>query len=104
MHALRRAARVVADRAGGPEADGFRYRDRDATPDGIRRLEIEAGEDSAAEVRGHGSHLAVPPLESLALPLRAQLRSPHGCWEARFAAAGVLRHDERRFLGYMLVD
>jgi cysteine-rich repeat protein len=79
--------------------DGFRYRDRDRTPDGIDRLELRAGAAGTAKMRvtGKGSLLALPPLP-LALPALAQLHGRDGeCWEARFDGAGTTRNDARRF-------
>ncbi len=81
-----------------PGQRGFRYRDRDATPDGVESALVLPGAAGAAKIqlKGRGGHLVLPGLP-LALPLRVQLWADAGtCWEARYVAAGVQRNDATR--------
>jgi len=80
---------------------GFKYADRDATPDGNMMTLLKAGDagKASATVKGKGGNLALPPLP-LPLPVRAQLRASTGaCWEADFSAAGVKVNDATQFKG-----
>ena len=78
----------------GPDAppSGYRYSGGSSAPGGIDGLTLRAGANGAAKavVKGSGGVLAMPALDSLDLPLRAQLQSVGGlCLEAEFTAAGV---------------
>jgi hypothetical protein len=75
---------------------GWRYGDRDGTPDGLQKLLLRAGDagKSRLALKGKGAHLTLPALGSLALPLRTQLRTQaSGCWEADFPEGSVLNSD-----------
>lgn len=75
---------------------GWRYGDKEGTPDGIQKLLLRAGEagKSRLALKGKGAHLSLPALGALALPLRTQLRSDGGrCWEAQFPQTSVLKSD-----------
>jgi len=75
---------------------GWRYGDRDGTPDGLQKLLLRSGGagESRLALKGKGAHLTLPALGSLALPLRTQLRSQAGgCWEAEFPQGSVLKSD-----------
>ena len=77
--------------AGGswrPAPGGFAYASPDIAHDALRRIRLKgrsAGRSSIV-VRGRGSHLALPPLQSIARPLTVQLKSRDGenahCWSA----------------------
>jgi hypothetical protein len=75
---------------------GWRYGDREGTPDGLQKLLLQAGDagQSRLALKAKGAHLSLPALGSLALPLRTQLRSQAGgCWEADFPQSSVLKSD-----------
>jgi hypothetical protein len=68
---------------------GYKYRNKDAAPDGIRDMKLLAGTADRAklQVKGRGANLAVPSL-SLTLPVTVQLRISDGvtteCWQTTF--------------------
>jgi hypothetical protein len=67
---------------------GFRYVDRDYTPDGIQQLVLKAGPTGKAQIvlKGRGTDLDMPPLPISDLPIRVQLvNSVGGCWEATYS-------------------
>ena len=74
-----------------PNATGFRYRDRDRTPDGAYTLVLKSGTGSAAiRFKGAGDLLSDRPgglpAPPLAVPLRVQLQAAGGaCWESAFS-------------------
>jgi len=75
---------------------GWRYGDQFGTPDGLQKLLLRGGDagKSRLGLKGKGTHLALPALGSLALPLKTQLRSQAGgCWEAEFPQSSVLKSD-----------
>jgi uncharacterized delta-60 repeat protein len=85
---------------GGAMPKGVRYRDAEATPDGIVALDAKAGDAGAAKavLKAKGAAVPMPALGAFALPLRAQLQSEGGtCLEAVFPVAGVIKDDERQF-------
>ena len=68
---------------------GFKYVDRDLTPNGVQTLLLKAGEAGKSRItlKGRGAALDVPPLPAT-LPVRAQLLNSDGvCWEAQFGNA-----------------
>ena len=68
---------------------GFKYADRDLTPNGVQTLLLKAGEAGKSRItlKGRGAALDVPPLPAT-LPVRAQLLNSDGvCWEAQFGNA-----------------
>ena len=72
-----------------PTRKGFRYADRDLTPDGIQKIELKAGDEGRAKivVKGKSASLALGFLPIQTLPVTAQLAGSDGqCWEATFAA------------------
>jgi uncharacterized delta-60 repeat protein len=80
---------------------GFKYADRDATPNGDIANQLKTGDAGKAHalVRGKGVDLNLPALP-LPLPVRAQLRASNGmCWEADFSSAGVKANDTTQFNG-----
>lgn len=82
------------------DARRFKYRDPDATPDGIVRIALRARPAvtrAHVVVAGRGPNLQMPimPLEQ---PVRAQLVKSDGseCWEATFSAP-ALKSNQRQF-------
>jgi len=82
-------------------ARGFRYRDRERTPNGIAGMLLQHGNtDGKSQIRieGRGARLGMPRLEALAPPVVAQLRNRRGpCWQtvhvppfARFDTGGFV--------------
>jgi hypothetical protein len=68
---------------------GFRYVDKDLTPNGVQQLTLQSGLAGKSKItlRGRGSALEVPPLPAT-LPVTAQLLNSDGtCWEAQFTSA-----------------
>jgi cysteine-rich repeat protein len=67
-------------------ANGYRYTDKERTPDGIERLQLMPGVEGKARivVKGRGANLGLTaPVPSA--NLRVQVRSDEGdCWEASF--------------------
>jgi len=80
---------------------GFRYRDRDLTPDGLQRIGLKAGAAGRGRimVSGRGSNLHLPPPAALAPPVRVQLIRDDAatCWEATFTLPSQNTSD--RFVG-----
>ena len=68
---------------------GFRYRNRDLTPDGVSSLRLRAGGDGRARIvlQGMGGRLAVPDLGQLGSSVVVQLRKSSGgaCWGALYS-------------------
>ena len=67
---------------------GYRYIDRDYTPDGIQQMILKSGDAGKAQiiVKGRGDALDTPPLPITTLPVRVQLvSSTGGCWEATYS-------------------
>jgi len=80
---------------------GYKFRDKAAAPDGIKKVLLFPGAEGAARIlaKGKGDHMSVPPLP-LALPFRVQMQGSHGeCWEAAFFEAGAKRNDPTVFKG-----
>ncbi len=66
-------------------AKGYRYVDRELTPDGLQQVQLKAGAAGKAQivVKGRGGDLQVPALSFMTLPLRVQMVNGGGaCWEA----------------------
>ena len=68
---------------------GFRYVDRDLTPDGLQQVGLKAGPTGKAQitVKGRGANLGAPALPLSDLPARVQLVNGGGaCWEATYTS------------------
>jgi len=66
---------------------GFRYTDRDASSDGLRRVVLRAGTNPKIAVNGRGPRLTLPSLP-LSLPVTVQVQAENGnCWDSEFSAA-----------------
>jgi len=72
----------------------LRYRDADASPDGVRQLQLTPGPEGAAKIKlgGGGYLLAISGLP-LTPPVRVELRRASGsaCWGATYTTP--LRND-----------
>jgi hypothetical protein len=78
-------------------ATGFRYVDRDLTPDGVQQLVLKAGAGGKAQIvlKGKGDRLGMPTLPVQTLPITAQLRNSAGeCWGATYS--GTFRNDAQQ--------
>jgi hypothetical protein len=67
---------------------GFKYADGDLTPQGVQKLQLQAGPDGKAKIAvgGKGALLPMPALDTLAFPLWVQLQGSNGaCWETYYA-------------------
>jgi hypothetical protein len=70
-------------------ATGFRYVDRDSTPDGVQQLTLRAGVDGKARIalKGKGANLDTPALPISHLPVKVQLTNANGvCWDATYSS------------------
>ena len=68
---------------------GFRYGDKDLTPDGVQKLNLKSGTDGKAQVKltVRGANLGLPDLSTIAQPVTVQIKNSNGkCWEAIFSA------------------
>jgi hypothetical protein len=69
---------------------GFKYADKDGTPDGVTKERLKAGTAGRGriQVKGGGPNLQLPTLP-LTTPVRVQLRqsSSSTCWEATYSTA-----------------
>jgi hypothetical protein len=71
---------------------GYKYKNRDATPEGITDMKLLAGiaDKAKLQVKGRGANLALPPL-GLTLPVTVQLRIADGvtteCWQTTFSTS-----------------
>jgi hypothetical protein len=70
-------------------AKGFRYKDKDRTPDGITKLVLRTSVAPLSDIvlRARGANVPIPPL-NLTQPVIAQLQKDDGpeCWEAVYSA------------------
>ena len=73
---------------------GFLYKDRDRTPDGLATLKLAS---SQIAVIGRGPELGTGTLAGLASPLTVQLHGPDECWSATYSFPPALRYDARQF-------
>ena len=77
---------------------GFRYVDKDRTPNGIQQVVLKAGSAGKAQiiVQGKGALLPHPALPIADLPVTVQLVSGAGqCWAATYGSS--LRNDGEQF-------
>ena len=67
---------------------GFNYRNASLDPDGIRKVQLKAGDSGKTKlaVKGAGPHLGLPPTPfTLATPVVVQLKADTGmCWQTTF--------------------
>jgi hypothetical protein len=79
---------------------GFKYKDKDLTPDGLDRILLKSGDNEKAKilVKGKGANLALPSPLDVELPVTVQLQSANGeCWEAKYFPIGVRRNTSSLF-------
>ncbi len=70
-------------------ATGFKYTNKDLTPNGVKTMQLKAGTDGKAtvKVKGQGGNLGMPALP-LVPTVTVQLKSSDGaCWGATFSTA-----------------
>ena len=68
---------------------GFRYKDKDLTPDGIQKMILKEGADGKAKilVNVKGALFDMPDLGAIQQPLTIQIQNTSGlCWEAVYSA------------------
>jgi hypothetical protein len=66
---------------------GFRYLDRDLTPDGLFKITLREGADGEPRItiKGKGVLLDMPNLDAVTRPITVQFKNSDGiCWEAVF--------------------
>src|SRR5262249_36499414 len=71
------------------KAKGYRYVDRDLTPDGLQQIQLKEGIAGKAQivVKGRGTNIGVPSLAVMNLPVNVQIVNSGGaCWEATYSA------------------
>lgn len=79
---------------------GFKYKDRERTPDGLDSILLKSGASKRAKiiVKGKGAHLAFPSPLDIELPVTVQLRSANGeYWGSEFFPVGVRRNEPDSF-------
>jgi cysteine-rich repeat protein len=81
-------------------SSGFKYLDKENTPDGLNKIVLRAGGDGGAKVvlKGKGEALSMPAMP-VGVPVRVQLSGGTTCWEATYSATGVRRNDDTLFKG-----
>lgn len=74
-----------------PGQKGYSYKDKEATPDGLKGLMLLPGPDGKAKVilKAKGENVGLPiPLDPVPLPLHVQLQAADGtCFEATYSSA-----------------
>jgi hypothetical protein len=72
-------------------ARGFKYGDKDLTPNGALGVIAKPGIDGNAKitVKAKGLLLRKPPMPIPAFPLRVQLQAAGSCWETKYDATGI---------------
>ena len=102
------SARVPAGRLCGgrscwsANSTGFKYKDKDATPDGVTSLSLRPGDAGRPKIMLKGKGDLLQLLQTPALPMippvTVQLRNSDGaCWEAVYSAA--LKNAATQYLG-----
>ena len=79
---------------------GYKYKDPDATINGVQRVLLKGGDAGKAKIllKGAGDGLPDPPL-GLALPVKMQLVNldTDACWEADYDLADVIKNETGQF-------
>jgi len=72
-------------------AKGFTYVHKDGVPDGVRKVSLLAGTAGKAKITLTAKHgpVPMPVLGAFAAPVRFQLQSNDGCWEAVYGTPQV---------------
>ncbi|MCC6847414.1 MAG: hypothetical protein IT294_02845 [Deltaproteobacteria bacterium] len=78
---------------------GFKYSDKELTPDGTQKMSLKEGEVGKAKIQlsGRGANLDLPlDLTTLAPPIVVQLQNSNGvCWETTFSAPATKQTAEQ---------
>ncbi len=80
---------------------GFKYKDKELTPDGVKNVLLKAGAAGKAKslVKGKGANLLLPPL-GVTPDVTAQLINQNGeCWAAVFTADDLIKNDGKILKG-----
>jgi len=76
---------------------GFKYKDKELTPDGLSSVSLKSGAAGKAKigVGGKGANLHLPATLSLTTPVRVQLKrsGSNACWEGTFSNPSRNRPD-----------
>ncbi len=70
-------------------ASGFRYADKELTPDGVQKMNLKSGTDGKAQIKLslRGANLGLPDLSTVSQPVTVQIKNSNGiCWEAKYSA------------------
>ena len=76
------------------QSTGYKYNDKDLTPDGLLIVRLKEGGDGKAKiiVKGKGANLDMTSLPDLIPPLTVQLQATNGeCWGATYFEVGVIK-------------
>jgi hypothetical protein len=68
---------------------GFKYKDKELTPNGMSQLQLKEGADGKAKIllSARGAALAMPNPATLGQPVTVQIQNTSGlCWEAVYSA------------------
>jgi len=81
--------------------NGYKYKDKDATPSGITQLQIAEGVDGKAkiQIKGKGSYLPDLNLAALVSPIMVQLHAASGgvCFGAEYTFPSAISNDAVSF-------
>ncbi len=72
---------------------GFKYKDKELTPDGIQQLKLKTGTDGKAQILliARGAGLALPDLSTIMQPVTVQVRNADGaCWSATYSVPATV--------------
>jgi len=81
-------------------ANGFKYVDKETTPNGVQKIILKPGDTGRSKVlvKGKGANLSLLPLPVASFPLTVQLQGEHGeCWDGSFDALDVRANDASIF-------
>jgi len=79
---------------------GYKYKDRELTPNGLDTIILKAGDDGKAKiiVKGKGANLGLLTPLDVELPVTVQLQSGNGqCWGADYFSVGVKKNEADLF-------
>jgi hypothetical protein len=77
-----------------------KYKDKAATPAGIQKVQLKAGDAGKAKAQVAGKGAPLPTVElpfDLPLVVQIQRQGSPECWEAEFDAPGVIRNEQEQF-------
>jgi len=79
---------------------GYKYKDKEQTPEGVDLIVLKPGDSEKAKVivKGNGENLGLPSPLDVELPVTVQLQGGNGeCWEAKYFEAGVKKSEADQF-------